>query len=99
MRAALRNTRAWGGEIQGASSAGAYLNGMSDLCRPCAYRPGDRTGERACPFTAGYWAFVHRHRALLAANHRTARAVGGPDRLDDLPEVLAAEAARGNAAP
>ncbi|MGW4808264.1 cryptochrome/photolyase family protein [Kitasatospora sp. NPDC004272] len=78
---------------------GAYLDRMGDLCRPCPHRPGDRTGERACPFTAGYWAFVHRHRALLAANHRTARAVAGLDRLGDLPEVLAAEAVRGSAAP
>lgn len=61
---------------------------MSDLCGGCAYRPGDRVGDRACPFTTGYWAFSHRHRALLAGNRRTSRAVQGLDRLGDLEEVL-----------
>ncbi|MFF4648399.1 cryptochrome/photolyase family protein [Streptomyces sp. NPDC001380] len=81
------------------TSGGAYINRMSDLCRPCPYRPQERTGERACPYTAGYWAFLHRHRERLARNHRTARAVHGLDRLADLPELLDAEARRGDAAP
>ncbi|MFC9329763.1 cryptochrome/photolyase family protein [Kitasatospora sp. NPDC057015] len=81
------------------TAGGAYLNRMSDFCGPCRYRPTDRLGARACPFTAGYWAFVHRHRALLVANHRTARAVAGMGRLADLPEVLAAERARGQSPP
>jgi hypothetical protein len=33
-------------------------------------------------------AFAHRHRALLAGNQRTARAVQGLDRLGDVDEVL-----------
>ncbi|MFQ6144265.1 cryptochrome/photolyase family protein [Streptomyces seoulensis] len=73
------------------TSGGAYIHRMSDLCDGCAYRPGDRTGERACPYTTGYWSFAHRHRALLAANRRTARAVQGLDRLGDLDDVLAAD--------
>ncbi|ASN23171.1 cryptochrome/photolyase family protein [Streptomyces pluripotens] len=73
------------------TSAGAYIHRMSDLCDGCAYRPGDRTGERACPYTTGYWAFARRHRALLAGNRRTSRAVQGLDRLGDLDEVLAAD--------
>lgn len=81
------------------TSGGAYIHRMSDLCAPCAYRPTDRTGAHACPYTAGYWAFLHRHRDRLAANHRTARAVQGLDRLKDLPELLAATARRGDAAP
>ncbi|MEW2547007.1 cryptochrome/photolyase family protein [Streptomyces sp. NPDC047002] len=81
------------------TSGGAYIHRMSDLCGPCAYRPTDRTGERACPFTAGYWAFLHRHRDRLAANHRTARAVHGLDRLTDLGELLDETARRGDAAP
>jgi deoxyribodipyrimidine photolyase-related protein len=51
-------------------------------------------GEKACPFTAGYWQFVHRHRDLLAANQRTARAVATMDRLGDLEAVLEQEARR-----
>ncbi|GGV26509.1 hypothetical protein GCM10010260_78590 [Streptomyces filipinensis] len=61
---------------------------MSDLCDGCSYRPGDRTGERACPYTTGCWSFVHRHRTLLATNQRTSRAVQGLDRLTDVEEVL-----------
>jgi deoxyribodipyrimidine photolyase-related protein len=81
------------------TSGGAYIHRMSDLCGPCAYRPTERTGEQACPYSAGYWAFLHRHRTRLAANHRTSRAVQGLDRLKDLPELLAATAARGDAPP
>ena len=76
------------------SSGGAYLNRMSDHCRGCEYDPRKRLGDDACPFTAGYWSWVHRHRALLAANSRTARAVASMNRLDDLAAVLAQEAAR-----
>ncbi|MFE3825876.1 cryptochrome/photolyase family protein [Streptomyces sp. NPDC059092] len=81
------------------TSGGAYIHRMSDLCGPCAYRPSDRTGDRACPYTAGYWAFLHRHRPRLAANHRTARAVKGLDRLGDLPELLDTTARRGDTPP
>ncbi|MBY8880119.1 cryptochrome/photolyase family protein [Actinacidiphila acidipaludis] len=70
------------------TSGGAYIHRMSDLCSGCAYRPSDRTGERACPFTTGYWRFTHRHRSLLAGNQRTSRAVQGLDRLSDLDDVL-----------
>ncbi|MFD6415522.1 cryptochrome/photolyase family protein [Streptomyces sp. NPDC060194] len=81
------------------TSGGAYINRMSDLCGPCAYRPTERTGERACPYTAGYWAFLHRHRTALAGNHRMARAVQGLDRLKDLEELLKETSRRGDAAP
>lgn len=76
------------------SSGGAYLNRMSDHCGDCVFDPGTRLGDDACPFTAGYWAFTHRHRDLLAANHRTARAVASMNRLSDLDAVLAQESAR-----
>ncbi|MFI9323294.1 cryptochrome/photolyase family protein [Kitasatospora aureofaciens] len=81
------------------AAGGAYLHRMGDYCGPCRYRPTERLGDRACPFTTGYWAFVHRHRDLLAANHRTARAAAGLRRLTGLPEVLAAERARGQSPP
>lgn len=73
------------------TSGGAYLNTMSDHCRGCRYDPKKRLGEDACPFTAGYWAFTHRHRDLLAANMRTARAVSSMNRLSDLEAVLEQE--------
>ncbi|MCM2580174.1 cryptochrome/photolyase family protein [Streptomyces meridianus] len=81
------------------TSGGAYINRMSDLCGPCAYRPTERVGEHACPYTAGYWAFLHRHRERLAGNHRMVRAVRGLDRLPDLPELLDAQARRGDGPP
>lgn len=70
------------------ASGGAYIHRMSDFCGPCAYRPDRRTGEAACPYTAGYWAFLHRHRHRLAGNPRMARAVRGLDRLADLDDLL-----------
>ncbi len=76
------------------ASGGAYVNRMSDHCRGCAFDPKKRLGEDACPFTAGYWAWTHRHRELLAANHRTARAVASMNRLKDLDAVLEQEAQR-----
>ncbi|HWM56752.1 MAG TPA: cryptochrome/photolyase family protein [Pseudonocardia sp.] len=76
------------------SSGGAYINRMSDHCGSCRYDPRKRLGEDACPFTAGYWAWVHRHRDLLAANNRTARTVASMNRLGDSDAVVAQEAAR-----
>ncbi len=76
------------------TSGGAYINKMSDHCRRCEYDPKKRVGEDACPFTAGYWAFTHRHRDLLAKNMRTRRAVSSMERLDDLDAVLEQESAR-----
>ncbi|MCS7483497.1 cryptochrome/photolyase family protein [Umezawaea endophytica] len=72
-------------------SGGAYLNRMTDHCRDCWFDPRKRTGERACPFTAGYWAWLDRHAARLRGNHRMARPVQGLQRLTDLAEVRARE--------
>jgi deoxyribodipyrimidine photolyase-related protein len=81
------------------TSGGAYINTMSDHCSSCDYNPRVRVGEDACPFTAGYWWFLDRHREDLAGNHRMARAVNGLDRLKDLPELVQQEDARGSRAP
>lgn len=81
------------------TSAGAYVNRMSDLCGPCVYRPAERVGEEACPYTAGYWNFMDRHRDRLERNHRTRQAVRGLDRLQDLDELRRQERARGDGPP
>lgn len=73
------------------TSGGAYLSKMSNHCGTCRFDPKKRLGPDACPFTAGYWAFVHRHADLLAANMRTARAVSSMKRLADLEAVLEQE--------
>jgi deoxyribodipyrimidine photolyase-related protein len=64
------------------AAGGRYVQRMSDHCGRCAYRPTDRVGERACPFTVLYWDFVARHAQRLRANPRTSRAVAGLERLD-----------------
>ena len=81
------------------AGGGAYINRMSDYCGACAYSPTVRVGEKACPFTAGYWAFLDRHRGEFAANHRMAQAVRGLDRLKDLELLVLQERDRGSTAP
>ena len=56
-------------------------------------------GDNACPFTAGYWAFLDRNRERLEGNHRMRRPLRGLDRLKDLAEVVAQEEARGSSVP
>ncbi|MCW2848540.1 MAG: cryptochrome/photolyase family protein [Marmoricola sp.] len=81
------------------TSGGAYLDKMTDHCGSCRFNPKVRVGEDACPFTAGYWWFLDRHRQRLSHNGRMRRAVQGLDRLGDLPELVAQEDQRGNRAP
>jgi len=81
------------------TSGGAYINRMSDYCGGCRYDPKVRVGADACPYTAGYWAFLERNRELLAANPRVARTLGGLDRLADLVELREQERRRGTEAP
>ena len=72
---------------------------MSDYCGGCLYTPSVRVGEKACPFTAGYWSFLDRHRTEFAGNHRMAQPVRGLDRLKDLELLVLQERDRGSAAP
>jgi deoxyribodipyrimidine photolyase-related protein len=81
------------------AAGGAYINRMSDYCGPCVYRPTVRVGEQACPFTAGYWNFLHRHRGELSGNHRMAQPLRGLDRLADLDALLDQERRRGTDPP
>ncbi len=81
------------------AAGGAYIKKMSDYCRGCRYDPGTRVGPDACPFTAGYWAFLHRNRERLSGNPRIAQPLSGLDRLSDLEPLLAQESARGSSAP
>ncbi|RKS71527.1 deoxyribodipyrimidine photolyase-related protein [Motilibacter peucedani] len=81
------------------ASGGAYINRMSDYCKPCAYDPKVRVGPTACPFTAGYWAFLDRTQPLLAANPRMSRPLLGLARLSDREALVEQERARGSAPP
>jgi deoxyribodipyrimidine photolyase-related protein len=72
-------------------SGGAYIDKMSDHCGDCRFDPKKRVGEDACPFTGGYWRFLHRHRERFVANPRMRQAIRGLERLRDLEQVLAEE--------
>lgn len=69
-------------------SGGAYLKKMTQYCQGCPFRPERRVGEDACPFTAGYWAFLHDNRESLRTNHRMFKPLAGLGRLTDLEQVV-----------
>ncbi|MBU3697215.1 cryptochrome/photolyase family protein [Dechloromonas sp.] len=53
-------------------ASGAYIKRMSNYCSGCRYRPEQRTGASACPFTTFYWDFLIRHQPRFASNPRMA---------------------------
>lgn len=65
-------------------AGGAYINRMSNYCKNCRYKPTEKEGERACPFTVLYWGFIARHEKLLGANPRTSLMVKNLYKQDDL---------------
>ncbi|AGZ39816.1 cryptochrome/photolyase family protein [Actinoplanes friuliensis] len=81
------------------ASGGAYINRMSDYCGGCRYDPKVRVGDDACPYTAGYWAFLERNEEHLRANHRMRQPMQGLHRLTDLDALVEQETARGSRAP
>jgi deoxyribodipyrimidine photolyase-related protein len=64
-------------------ASGKYIERQSggSLCARCRYRPGERVGERACPFTTLYWDFLLRHETRLATNPRMVMQVRNLGRL------------------
>ncbi|OBK18277.1 deoxyribodipyrimidine photolyase [Mycobacterium sp. 1165196.3] len=81
------------------AAGGAYINRMSDYCGHCVYRPAERVGERACPFTAGYWMFLQRNKNYLGGNTRMSQPLAGLRRLTDLDDVIEQQRRLGQAAP
>jgi deoxyribodipyrimidine photolyase-related protein len=81
------------------ASGGAYVDRMSDYCKGCRYDPKQRLGEKACPFTAGYWAFLDRVAPQLQGNHRMAQPLAGLARLKDREQVVEQERQRGDSPP
>ena len=66
-------------------ASGRYIERMSSgaHCRRCPYRPGDRVGPQACPFTTLYWDFLLRHRERFARHPRIGAQVRNVERLDE----------------
>ncbi|OBH03307.1 deoxyribodipyrimidine photolyase [Mycobacterium sp. E2699] len=81
------------------AAGGAYINRMSDYCGPCPYRPTERVGARACPYTGGYWWFLDRNKQYLAGNRRMNQPLAALRRLTDLDEVVRQQRRLGGAAP
>jgi deoxyribodipyrimidine photolyase-related protein len=80
-------------------AGGAYINRMSDYCGQCRYRPTERVGDRACPFTGGYWWFLDRNAKDLADNRRMNQPLAGLRRLSDLDDVVEQQRRLGGRAP
>jgi deoxyribodipyrimidine photolyase-related protein len=53
-------------------SGAAYINRMSNYCGHCEFDPKIAVGPGSCPFTALYWTFLERNRAILQGNIRMA---------------------------
>ena len=73
------------------ASGGAYINRMTDYCGGCRFDPKQRLGPDACPFTAGYWAFLDRAEPVIRGNPRMNQALAGLTRLKDRDEVVEQE--------
>ncbi len=66
-------------------ASGKYIERMSSgkYCADCAYRPDQRVGPKACPYTTLYWDFLIRHRARFARHPRLGAQVRNLDRLSN----------------
>ena len=73
------------------AAGGNYISKMSDYCGGCRFDPKVRVGENACPFTAGYWAFLDRNEARLAGNGRMRQSLAGLRGLADREAVVEQE--------
>ncbi len=62
-------------------ATGKYIKRMSNYCDACRYDPGERSGEKACPFTTLYWDFLARHRERFENNRRMELQVRNLDRI------------------
>ena len=76
------------------AAGGAYINKMTDYCGGCRFNPKVRLGPDACPFTAGYWAFLDRTEHVLKDNFRMKQPLAGLRRLSDREAVVDQERQR-----
>ena len=64
------------------AATGKYIDRMSDHCRGCRFKPAQRTGAKACPYTTLYWDFLLRHESRFSGHPRMALQVKNLARLD-----------------
>lgn len=71
------------------AAGGRYVHRMSDHCGECRYRPTERVGDEACPFTTPYWDFLARHRRRFSSNRLMAMMLRNLERIpdDELTEI------------
>lgn len=76
------------------AASGKYIERMSNYCTGCRYRPSERTGPRACPFTTLYWDFLLRHRETFRTNRRMSMILANVDRMTQEERVAITVSAR-----
>ena len=76
------------------AATGKYIERMGNHCQRCRFKPAERTGPQACPFTTLYWDFLARHQAVLAKNPRMALQVKNLARLSPAESQAIAERAQ-----
>lgn len=75
-------------------ASGKYISRQSPLCSRCRYRPDERVGEQACPFTTLYWDFLLRHEQRFADHPRLALQVRGVARVGEAERARIRDQAR-----
>lgn len=64
------------------AASGRYIQRMSDYCRGCRYRPEQRVGDDACPFTTFYWDYLLSNEHWLRKNPRMQMVLKNLARMD-----------------
>ena len=70
------------------AASGRYIKKMSTYCKGCRFKPTERTGPEACPFTVLYWDFMARHQERFRKHPRMALMIRQLERIST--EELAA---------
>lgn len=75
-------------------ASGSYIHRMSNYCQGCRFKPTERTGPTACPFTTLYWDFLRRHEHRLRSNPRMTMQLKNLARIPKMEQAAVAEAAQ-----
>ena len=75
------------------AATGKYIERMSGYCTGCRYKPDERTGARACPYTTLYWDFLMTHEKRFANHPRMALQIKNLARIDAAERRAIAERA------